>query len=278
MIFRWFKHLDQILRGQATTIDALQEADIDVPIGGLSIVIAMLAVFYGLCMGAYAMIRTDGEAIMQLIASAVKLPLLFFLTLIVTLPSLYVFNALVGSRLTVQAVLRLLVAALGVMLAVLASLGPIVVFFSVSTDSYPFMKLLNVAAAGLSGFLGLAFLLRTMHRLVLVQSPVPTDTTKVEVSHTGNENQPDSAKESETEADAHEMEPPSALDRLGDPTNQRAKAVFQVWVAIFALVGAQMSWVLRPFIGDPALKFEWWRQRGGNFFIDVYEAIVSLFS
>ena len=34
----------------------------------------------------------------------------FFLTLLVTLPSLYVFNAPVGSRLTVAAVVRLLVA------------------------------------------------------------------------------------------------------------------------------------------------------------------------
>jgi len=42
----------------------------------------------------------------------------------VTVPSLYVFNALVGSRLTVAAVVRLLVATLGVIVAVLASLGP----------------------------------------------------------------------------------------------------------------------------------------------------------
>ena len=36
---------------------------------------------------------------MQVLASMVKVPLLFYLTLLVTLPSLYVFNALVGSRL-----------------------------------------------------------------------------------------------------------------------------------------------------------------------------------
>ena len=34
---------------------------------------------------------------MQLVASMLKVPTLFFLTLLVTLPSLYVFNALVGS-------------------------------------------------------------------------------------------------------------------------------------------------------------------------------------
>ena len=81
---------------------------------------------------------------MQVVASMVKVPALFFLTLLVTLPSLYVFNALVGSRLTLAAVVKLLLATLGVIVAVLASLGPIVAFFSVSTTSYPFILLFNV--------------------------------------------------------------------------------------------------------------------------------------
>ena len=38
-----------------------------------------------------------------------KTPALFFLTLIVTLPSLYVFNALIGSRLRPLDLLRLLI-------------------------------------------------------------------------------------------------------------------------------------------------------------------------
>ena len=44
-------------------------------------------------------------AYMQLVATTVKVPALFYLTLIVTFPSLYVFNALVGSRLTITSVL-----------------------------------------------------------------------------------------------------------------------------------------------------------------------------
>ena len=104
---------------------------------------------------------------MQVLASMIKVPALFFLTLLVTLPSLYVFNALVGSRLTVSAVVRLLVASLGVIVAVLASLGPIVAFFSVSTTSYPFILLFNVVIFGISGTLGMLFLLQTLHRLTL---------------------------------------------------------------------------------------------------------------
>ena len=52
------------------------------------------------------------------------------LTLLITFPSLYVFNALVGSRLLIGAMLKLLIAAMAVMLMVLASFGPIVGFFA----------------------------------------------------------------------------------------------------------------------------------------------------
>src|SRR5213078_3989122 len=77
----------------------------------------------------------------------------------------YVFNALVGSRLSILSVVRLLVISLVVMLTVLASLGPIVAFFSASTTSYPFMLLLNVAFYAVAGFLGLRCVLVTLDRL-----------------------------------------------------------------------------------------------------------------
>ncbi len=80
-------------------------------------------------------------------------------------PSLYVFHALVGSRLSMQSVLRLLVISLTVMLTVLASLGPIVAFFSASTTSYLFMLLLNVVIFAVSGSLGLRYMLTTLQRL-----------------------------------------------------------------------------------------------------------------
>src|SRR5215204_5580937 len=166
--------LDRILKGESTRVADLRRGSLDVPLAGLSVVILLLGAFYGACMGAYAIIARHGEstAVMgyqQLGASAVKVPALFFLTLVVTFPSLYVFNALVGSRLSLGALLRLLVAALGVTLAVLASFGTIVVFFSLSSTSYAFMVLLNVAAFAVAGLLGMGFLLQTLHRLSQAQ-------------------------------------------------------------------------------------------------------------
>ena len=42
-------------------------------------------------------------------------------------------------------------ASLGVIVTVLASLGPIVAFFSVCTTSYPFMVLFNVVVFAIAG-------------------------------------------------------------------------------------------------------------------------------
>ncbi|MHC4229105.1 MAG: hypothetical protein ACYSW0_16890 [Planctomycetota bacterium] len=276
-MLKWFKQLDEILRGDATRMSSLSEGEIRIPVGGLSVTVALLGVLYGLCAGSFAMIRTGGEAYMQLIAGAIKLPMLFFLTLAVTFPSLYVFNALIGTRLSVVSALRLLIAALGVMLAVLASLGPIVVFFALSTKNYPFMVLLNVATSTVAGILGLKFLLSTLDRLVVVQeggksSRVGPKSDGAEAG--GAQNVSDTTPVSEDKP----AEPTAALDVAGEFTTVKAKSVFRVWTAVFALVGAQMSWVLRPFIGSPTLPFEWFRERESNFFIAVVYALMNMFS
>src|SRR5260221_5453980 len=155
-MLKWIGALDRILKGEVTRLSALQSGTIDVPAGGLSVVVLMLGIIYGVCMGIFAVVgrwKTPHLAMgfEQLAASVVKVPSLFFLTLLITFPSLYVFNALVGSRLSFKTVLRLLIAVLGVMLAVLSSLGTIIVFFSVCTTSYPFMLLLNVIMFSISG-------------------------------------------------------------------------------------------------------------------------------
>ena len=262
------RSLDRILKGESTRLADLRRGSLDVPLAGLSVVILLLGAFYGACMGAYAIIARHGEstAVMgyqQLGASAVKVPALFFLTLVVTFPSLYVFNALVGSRLSLGALLRLLVAALGVMMALLASFGTIVVFFAVSTDSYAFMVLLNVVLFAVAGALGLGFLLQTLHRLYNAQivSPEPPPIP------------------SENPVAAPELPEPGALDVLeGQIASRNVRTVFRIWVLVFGLVGAQMGWVLRPFIGDPSQPFTFFRERESNFFQDVLRKTGDLLS
>jgi hypothetical protein len=266
-ISSWFGELDMLLRGELTRVSSLRSGGLEISPARLSLIIIVLAMIYGVCMGTFAVFRPKGADPMQVLASMVKVPLLFYLTLLVTLPSLYVFNALVGSRLGLATVLRLLVASLGVTVAVLASLGPIVAFFSVSTASYPFMLLFNVLVYTVAGTLGMAFLLQTLHRLSIVETP-PARAVPAPLEGA-------SAERAVLEFD----EPSGALDSLEHRVlSKHVKTVFRLWVVVFALVGAQMGWVLRPFVGNPELPFFWFRPRDSNFFQAVFRTFQSLFS
>lgn len=310
-MFQRLKEVDRVLRGEVTQLENLRDGTISVRASSLTVMIIVLGLIYGLCMGCFSLFRihdlpaTDLYTIplgpykllipMQMVATTVKVPALFLLTLLVTFPSLYVFNALVGSRLSIRNVSRLLVAALIVNLAVLASLGPIVVFFNVSTKSYPFMTLLNVVVFGLSGMLGLVFLLQTLHRysVAAAQRETPqrdeprplaaegagaTGSSDPEQSSGADSSAAGEAADSATPPiAARVVRDPGALDRLpGQVLGKHTKSIFRIWVVVFGLVGAQMGWVLRPFIGDPGLPFEWFRQRESNFFEAVFRSIGQL--
>lgn len=274
-MLKWIKEVDRILRGEATRPSALQDASIPIPAFGVTAVVVVLGLIYGFFMGWFALFNRDSPEYQQLLASTVKVPALFLLTLIVTFPSLYVFNALVGSRLTLRALLRLLTAAMAVMLAVLASFGPITAFFSVSTESYSFMILLNVALFAVAGLLGLGFLLQTLHRLSVVGRALPRPPLPGDPPDTENSGPSDTAASGHSAA----ADPEGALDPLeGHVLGSHEKTVFRFWIVIFALVGGQMSWVLRPFVGNPKQPFEWFRERQSNFFEALWNHITTLFS
>ncbi len=265
------RQLDRILRGDATRLSELRGGGIDIPAAGLSGILTALGLFYGACMGAFAITGSGNNDPRQIIASAIKVPALFLLTLAVTFPSLYVFNALVGSRLRAESLLRLLAAAVAVMMAVLASMGTIVLFFSFSTTSYPFMVLLNVLVFAIAGFLGLSFLLQTLHRISIAEQEARTDA----LEHPPTDQ---AATFPDTTPASAPARAPGALDRTeGHVLGPHVRTVFNIWVIIFGLVGAQMGWILRPFIGDPTLPFRLFRPRVSNFFIDVMDKIKDLF-
>lgn len=265
------RQLDRILRGEATRLPSLSSGRVEIPVGGLLLVLLLLGVFYGLCMGCFAVVNDRAGGVLQMLSSMLKVPALFFLTLLVTFPSLYVFNALVGSRLTIASLLRLLVAAMAVMLALLASFGTIVAFFSFTTDSHPFMVLLNVLVFAVCGFLGLSFLLQTLHRLTVVQERLESFPPPPLPAPMG----PDSGEPPPTGPDQGEQLR-GALEPMGRPPGQNVKTVFRLWIVLFGLVGAQMSWILRPFVGGGE-EFALFRARGGNFFQAVFGLFQKLF-
>ena len=51
------------------------------------------------------------------------------------------------------------------------------------------------------------------------------------------------------------------------------------WLAIYVFVGIQMAWVLRPFVGDPRLPAQFFREHSWGNAYDVvarliYDAVV----
>lgn len=289
-MLRWVRELDRLLRGELTQVATLRERGFELPLRGITVLIVVLGAITGACMATFALLHPDKIRWEQLVASTVKVPALFLLTLLVTFPSLYVFNALMGSRLRWTSNLRLLVGALGVTLAVVASFGPIVAFFSLSTTSYPFIVLLNVAAFGIAGALGLTFLMLTLHRLSLVESestplkydqPIlpASDVFSIETSDVPVAEEMPVGRGASAASRALPMaRSVSALERLPKHVlGAHIWLVFRIWVVVFALVGSQMSWILRPFIGNPNEPFTWFRSRHSNFFEAVWHAFWNLF-
>jgi hypothetical protein len=242
--------LDRLIRGQLTSPEQVRTGD------GLSLKIfvpwaLVLGAVYGFFMGWHALTGKNNQALTHVVAVMVKLPMLFLFTLLVTFPSLYVFNALLGCRLGFRATLRLLVATIVVNLAIAASLGPILGFFTLSTSNYGFMILLNVALLGVAGLVSIGFLIKTLASLQFSDRPALVEPHSVPPTMPGYAAAP----------------PPPA------PASGSATGVFWVWILTYGIVGAQMGWILRPFIGAPGVPFEWFRPRDGSFLQGIYHAV-----
>ncbi len=63
------------------------------------------------------------------------------------------------------------------------------------------------------------------------------------------------------------------VSNAGKEGARARRNVVRLWILIYAFVGTQMAWTLRPFIGAPGMQFELFRQLGGNFYANVFASI-----
>ena len=54
------------------------------------------------------------------------------------------------------------------------------------------------------------------------------------------------------------------------------RLVLGAWILLYAFVGSQMAWTLRPSVGYPGARFELIRALGGNFYADIFRSIGEL--
>jgi hypothetical protein len=119
-----------------------------------------LSVIYGALIGCF----THN---LQILSSAVKVPVLLWGTLGICLPALFTFNVLLGSKLSLKQTTAVLSMSTYLLATVLASLSPIVLFFAISAHQKSFVVLLCVLSCAIAGAFGVSLLWNAMGYLTL---------------------------------------------------------------------------------------------------------------
>jgi len=214
---------DHLLRGHDAVVVTLTPTR-------LRHLLALMIAFggiYGMVMGSFAGIW--GDRSLQLLFSAVKVPLLLMATFLLSLPSFFVLNTVLGLRSDFAVVLRALVAAQAGLTIVLSSFAPFTILWYVSATDYDNAVLFNAVMFGAASLAG-QWMLRRLYAPLIAANP-------------------------------------------------RHARLLWTWILIYAFVGIQMGWILRPFVGNPAIHPEFFRaEMWGNAYEVVGKKIVKAIS
>ncbi|HYN88460.1 MAG TPA: hypothetical protein VER55_08010 [Ardenticatenaceae bacterium] len=190
---------------------------------------------------------------LQALASAIKLPILFLLTIAICLPTLYLFNLFSGGQLSAQQTLALMLAAITVTSALTVAFAPITLFFLITAPDYGFFVLLNVAILTLTGSLGLRFLAQGIDTINALEL--------------------EDAAEAATERAEEQADVVPA--RRVHPMNIH---LLRLSLLLYGFVGTQLGWTLRPFFGIPDRPFQLFRSIEGNFYMSIIHLLWGLLS
>ena len=210
--------VDDVLRRRSWTTDSVR------PWRSFAVLISIVCVFgcmYGATMGSYGL--TSLGRLHQTLYSAVKVPMLLGITFLISLPSFYVINMLIGLADDFREAVRALIATQAGIAVVLSSLAPLTALWYASTTRYESAIAFNAAMFAIASLAG-QWLMR----------------------------------------------------RYYDPLirrNQKHKVLLWAWIGVYALVGIQMGWILRPFIGSPDTATEFLRVQEWN---NAYVAVGNL--
>jgi len=111
-----------------------------------------LTAFYGLVMGCYS-------GWLQALTAAVKVPVMFFLSLLVCFPAFFLIQYILGSRMSLSLMTGMILSGFVLTGAIMVSFTPVVVFFILTGGDYHFLQLMHVAVFALSGVFGMKMVL-----------------------------------------------------------------------------------------------------------------------
>lgn len=189
----------------------------------LLLVVIGCGLTYGAAMGLYGF---SGGRTLQLLYSAVKVPLLLLVTFGLSMPSFFVVNTLLGTRDDFRPAFRAHVQAQAALTLTLCAFAPFTLLFYASVEDYPLAVLFNAAMFAGASFTA-QFVLRRLYRPLVAR-------------------------------------------------HRQHLTLLQVWLVIYAFVGIQLGWVLRPFIGSPGSAVRFFREGAwGNAYLEVWRLVRS---
>jgi hypothetical protein len=221
-MLRAFHYVDRLLRGTVVRDPSAHE-----PVRVLGhwaglVTIAVCGGAYGGVMGAFGGFADD--RILQILVSAVKVPLLVVVTTALALPSFFVLNTLLGLRDDFPDAARAVAATQSAVAVVLASLAPYTALWYASTTDYDEAIAFNALMFAVASVSAQWVLRRQYARLIARDS--------------------------------------------------RHRVMLWSWLGVYAFVGIQMGWVLRPFIGQPGVPVTFFREESwGNAYVIVMETL-----
>jgi hypothetical protein len=221
-MYGFLQQADDVLRRRPWTTGA---AGVWSALGRLAAEILVFGLAYGAVMGLFGGIL--GERFLQVLYSALKVPLLLLVTFLLGLPNFFVLNSLFGLRRDFPEAIRALMAAQAALAILLASLAPLTALWYASSANYSAATLLNALMFAVAS-LGAQGLLRGYYAPLIARNP-------------------------------------------------KHRWMLWTWLVLYAFVGIQMAWMLRPFVGDPNLPVQFFRdQRWENAYVQVFRIFWSL--
>lgn len=111
-----------------------------------------LTFFYGVIMGCYS-------GFLQALTAGVKVPVLFFLSLLVCFPAFFLLQFILGSKMKLLQMATVILSGFVLTGAIMVSFTPIIVFFVLTGGNYHFLQLLHVAVFVVAGAFGMKMVL-----------------------------------------------------------------------------------------------------------------------
>lgn len=65
-------------------------------------------------------------------------------------------------------------------------------------------------------------------------------------------------------------------DKAAEQSASNVKTIINWWLVTYGIVGTQMAWLMRPFIGSPGTDFAIFRAQESNFYITVFTLLGKL--